>query len=241
MSLADERLLNHLLAALPEDDWLQLLPHLAPVELHRGQVLHEAGMALSHVYFPTTATVSLVSMLEDGGSVEVATVGNEGIVGVCAFMGGISTLSSAVVQTTGQGLRLPAAAIAEAGRRSARLMQQLLRYTLALISQMSQMAACNRHHSVDQQLCRWLLLMLDRVGSDELAATQERIASLLGVRREGVTYGALKLQQAGVIRYSRGRIAVLNRAALEERACECYTVVRNEYARLGAAPTAALA
>ncbi|KWT64117.1 cAMP-binding protein [Variovorax sp. WDL1] len=197
-----------------------------------GQVLYESGGTLSHVYFPTTAIVSLLYVLENGASAEIAVVGNEGIVGVSLFMGGQSTPSRAVVQSAGEGFRLKAQLMKDEFDRAGPVLHLLLRYTQALITQMAQTAVCNRHHSLDQQLCRWLLLSLDRLQGNELVMTQELIANMLGVRREGVTEGALKLQQAGLIRYARGRISVLNRAGLEERTCECYGVVKKEYDRL---------
>ncbi|MDP2006859.1 MAG: Crp/Fnr family transcriptional regulator [Rubrivivax sp.] len=223
---------NHLLAALPAADWQALSPLLEWVELPRGMALYDAGSALSHVYFPTTAIVSLTSLMKDGASAEIAVVGHEGIVGVCAYMGEGCSLSSAVVQGGGQALRMRAAAIREASRASAPLMQALLRYTQALFAHMAQTSACSRHHALDQQLCRWLLLHLDRLSGSEMAVTQERIAHMLGVRRESVTVGALTLQKAGLIRYGRGRIAVLDRAGLEARCCECYAVVKGAYDRL---------
>jgi CRP-like cAMP-binding protein len=222
---------NHLLAALPEADWQRWLPQLEAVELPLGHVLYEPGDTLSHVYFPTTAIVSLLYVMENGASAEIAVVGYEGIVGVSIFMGGGSTPSRAVVQSAGRGYRLPAGVLKDEFRR-APVLHLLLRYTQALITQMAQTAVCNRHHSLDQQLCRWLLLSLDRLQGNELVMTQELIANMLGVRREGVTEGALKLQTLGVIRYSRGRITVLDRDGLEQRTCECYAVVKTEYDRL---------
>lgn len=223
---------NQLLSTLPAADWQALNASIEWVELPRGKLLHEAGMALTHVYFPTTAIVSLTSTMKDGASAEIAVVGCEGVVGVCAYMGEGPTLGNAVVQGAGQALRMGASDVREASRRSAPLMQALLGYTQVLFAQMAQTSACGRHHALDQQLCRWLLLHLDRLGGNELAVTQERIAQMLGVRREGVTAGALKLQKAGLIRYGRGRIAVLDRAGLEERCCECYAVVKGAYDRL---------
>ena len=222
---------NHLLAALPAAEWQRWLPQLEWVNLPLGEILYESGSTLSHVYFPTTAIVSLLYVMENGSSAEIAVVGNEGIVGVSLFMGGESTPSRAVVQSAGQGFRLSSDAIKDEFKR-APVLHLLLRYTQALITQMAQTAVCNRHHSLDQQLCRWLLLSLDRLKGLELVMTQELIANMLGVRREGVTEGALKLQKAGLIRYSRGRIAVLDRAGLEARSCECYAVVKKEYDRL---------
>ena len=197
-----------------------------------GQVLYESGGTLKHVYFPTTAIVSLLYVMENGASAEIAVVGNEGVVGISLFMGGGSTPSRGVVHSAGHGFRMKAKAIKEEFDRSGPVLHLLLRYTQALITQMAQTAVCNRHHSLDQQLCRWLLLSLDRLQGSELVMTQELIANMLGVRREGVTEGALKLQKAGLIRYSRGRITVLDRHALEERTCECYAVVKKEYDRL---------
>ena len=223
---------NYLLAALPEAELQRWLPQLEPIQMPLGQVLYEPGRVLSHVYFPTSAIVSLLYVMENGASAEIAVVGNEGIVGVALFMGGESTPSRAVVQSAGQGLRLHSQAMKEEFGRGGPVMHLLLRYTQALITQMAQTAVCNRHHTLDQQLCRWLLLSLDRLQSDELVMTQELIANMLGVRREGVTEAALKLQKLGLIRYARGRISVLDRQGLEKRTCECYEVVRAEYARL---------
>jgi CRP-like cAMP-binding protein len=223
---------NHLLAALPDADWQRWLPQLERVEMPLGEVLYEPGGTLSHVYFPTTAIVSLLYVMENGASAEIAVVGNEGIVGIALFMGGDSTSSRAVVQSAGLGLRLKAQIVKEDFNRAGPVLHLLLRYTQALITQMAQTAVCNRHHSLDQQLCRWLLLSLDRLKGNELVMTQELIANMLGVRREGVTEGALKLQQAGLIRYARGHISVLDRDGLEKRTCECYAVVKKEYDRL---------
>ena len=222
---------NHLLAALPEAEWQRWQPLLEAVEMPLGQVLYESGSTLSHVYFPTTSIVSLLYVMEDGASAEIAVVGNEGLVGVSLFMGGESTPSRAVVQSAGQGYRLASETI-KAEFNRAPVLHLLLRYTQALITQMAQTAVCNRHHSLDQQLCRWLLLSLDRLQGNELVMTQELIANMLGVRREGVTEAALKLQEAGLIRYARGRIRVLDRTGLEARTCECYAVVKKEYDRL---------
>jgi CRP-like cAMP-binding protein len=222
---------NHLLASLPGEEWARWLPQLEHVAMPLGEVLYEAGATLSHVYFPTTSIVSLLYVMESGASAEIAVVGNEGVVGISLFMGGESTPSRAVVQSEGHGYRLPSKAIKEEFKR-APVLHLLLRYTQALITQMSQTAVCNRHHSLDQQLCRWLLLSMDRLDGNELVMTQELIANMLGVRREGVTEGALKLQKAGLIRYSRGRIFVLDRPGLESRCCECYAVVKREYDRL---------
>ena len=223
---------NHLLAALPDAEWQRWLPQLERVEMPLGQVLYESGVTLSHVYFPTTAIVSLLYVMENGASAEIAVVGNEGIVGISLFMGGDSTSSRAVVQSAGLGLRLKAQILKDDFNRAGPVLHLLLRYTQALITQMAQTAVCNRHHSLDQQLCRWLLLSLDRLQGNELVMTQELIANMLGVRREGVTEGALKLQQAGLIRYARGHISVLDRDGLQKRSCECYAVVKKEYARL---------
>lgn len=229
---APDRNVNHLLAALPNLVSTRWLAHLEDIELSLGQVLYESGGTLSHVYFPTTAIVSLLYVMENGASAEIAVVGNEGIVGISLFMGGESTPSRAVVQSAGRGLRLKAQMMKDEFNQAGPVLHLLLRYTQALITQMAQTAVCNRHHSLDQQLCRWLLLSLDRLQGDELVMTQELIANMLGVRREGVTEGALKLQQAGLIRYARGRITVLDRGGLEKRTCECYAVVKSEYDRL---------
>jgi CRP-like cAMP-binding protein len=223
---------NHLLAALPEAEYARLLRKLEPVPMPLGQVLYRPGIVLSHAYFPITAIVSLLYVLKNGSSAEIAVVGNEGIVGISLFMGGASTPSSAVVQSAGSACRLPAAAVQEEFERAGPVLHLLLRYTQALITQMAQTAVCNRHHSLDQQLCRWLLLSLDRLQGDDLIMTQELIANMLGVRREGVTEAAVKLQKAGLIRYVRGHISVLDREGLEKRTCECYEVVKLEYARL---------
>jgi CRP-like cAMP-binding protein len=221
-----------LLAALPDAEWQRWLPELQSVDMPLGQVLYESGTTLGHVYFPTTSIVSLLYVMENGSSAEIAVVGNEGIVGISLFMGGGSTPSRAVVQSAGGGLRLDAKALKTEFDQNGPVLHLLLRYTQALITQMAQTAVCNRHHSLDQQLCRWLLLSLDRLRGDELVMTQELIANMLGVRREGVTEAALNLQRVGLIRYARGRISVLNRAALEKRTCECYAVVKTEYDRL---------
>ena len=223
---------NHLLACLPAAEWSRWAPQLEAVDLPLGCVLYESGVALNHVYFPTTAIVSLLYVMEDGASAEIAVVGNEGVVGVSIFMGGETTPSRAVVQSAGKGYRLRAGVLKEEFNRSAPALHLLLRYTQALITQMAQTAVCNRHHSLDQQLCRWLLLSLDRLSGSELVMTQELIANMLGVRREGVTEAALKLQRAGLIRYARGHITALDRPGLEARSCECYAVVKKEYDRL---------
>jgi CRP-like cAMP-binding protein len=223
---------NHLLASLPDGEWSRWSPLLEVVPMPLGQVLYESGVALTYVYFPITSIVSLLYVMENGASAEIAVVGNEGIVGVSLFMGGESTPSRAVVQSAGMGCRLDAQVMKEEFNRAGPVLHLLLRYTQALITQMAQTAVCNRHHSLDQQLCRWLLLSLDRLEGDELIMTQELIANMLGVRREGVTEGALKLQKADLIRYSRGHITILNREGLEKRTCECYAVVKREYDRL---------
>lgn len=223
---------NHLLANIPPAALERWRPQLERVDMPLGQVLYEAGNTLSHVYFPTTAIVSLLYVMQNGASAEISVVGREGIVGISLFMGGESTPSRAVVQSAGEGYRLKAEAMKAEFDLGGPVMHLLLRYTQALITQMAQTAVCNRHHTVDQQLCRWLLLNLDRLQTNELVMTQELIANMLGVRREGVTETALKLQQANLIRYARGRITVLDRPGLEKRACECYGVVRKEYDRL---------
>jgi CRP-like cAMP-binding protein len=223
---------NRLLMALPEEVMARWLPRLEAVDMPLGQVLCESGCVLSHVYFPTTSIVSLLYVLENGASAEIAVVGREGLVGIALFMGGESTLNRAVVQSAGRGLRLPAQVIKDEFRRAGPAMHLLLRYTQALITQMAQTAVCNRHHSLDQQLCRWLLLSLDRLQGSELHMTQELIANMLGVRREGVTEAALNLQRDGLIRYARGHISVLDRPGLERRTCECYAAVHREYDRL---------
>ena len=223
---------NTLLACLPPADWKIIEPHLEWVEMPLGQILAESGCKRNYVYFPTTAIVSLLYLMENGASAEIAVVGNEGIVGVSLFMGGESSTSRSTVQGAGEGYRLNGDILKKQFEHSAPFMHLLLRYTQALISQMSQTAVCNRHHSMDQQLCRWLLLSLDRLRGNELVMTQELIANMLGVRREGVTEMAIRLQKAGLIRYARGHITVLDRAGLEERSCECYAVVKKEYDRL---------
>ena len=223
---------NQLLASLPPAQWEALRAQLEWLELPLGAVLLEADAAIEYVYFPATAVVSLVSMMKDGSAAEVAVVGREGMVGVSAFMGDGLAGSHAVVHSAGFGLRMKASALNAAARESATLMHTLLRYTQSLFTQMVQTSACTRHHAVDQQLCRWLLINHDRVHGDELVATQERIANLLGVRRESVTSAALKLQTAGLISYRHGRIAILNRAGLERASCECYAVIRQAYNRL---------
>ncbi len=223
---------NHLLAALPPADLQRLLPHLQLIVMPLGDVLYESGILLRHVYFPTTSIVSLLYVMSDGASAEIAVVGNEGVIGVSLFMGGETTPSRAVVQSAGHAYRLTGQLLKEEFTRAGAMQHLLLRYTQALLTQMAQTAVCNRHHSLDQQLCRWLLLSLDRLPSNQLVMTQELIANMLGVRREGVTEAAGKLQSAGLIQYSRGRITVLDRAALEARTCECYGVVKRECDRL---------
>jgi CRP-like cAMP-binding protein len=232
MTVVSDPRQNRLLGALPDAEWARWEAHLEPVDMPLGKVLYESGSRLSHVYFPTTSIVSLLYVMEDGASAEIAVVGNEGIVGISLFMGGESTPSRALVQSAGQGFRLKADLMLLEFNRAGPVLHLLLRYTQALITQMSQTAVCNRHHSLDKQLCRWLLLSLDRLHSEELVMTQELIANMLGVRREGVTEAAGNLQDDGLIRYQRGHITVLNRAGLEKRTCECYAVVKKEYDRL---------
>jgi CRP-like cAMP-binding protein len=232
MGLAVDPRSNRLLAALPDAEWKRWLPQLEPVDMPLGQVLYESGSRLAHVYFPTTSIVSLLYVMEDGASAEIAVVGNEGVVGISLFMGGESTPSRALVQSAGKGLRLRADVMLQEFNRTGPVLHLLLRYTQALITQMAQTAVCNRHHSVDQQLCRWLLLSLDRLDTNDLVMTQELIANMLGVRREGVTEAAGHLQHAGLIHYRRGHITVIDRAGLEQRTCECYAVVKKEYDRL---------
>jgi CRP-like cAMP-binding protein len=223
---------NHLLAVLPRSESDRLLPHMEAVTLPLGDALYESGDRLNHVYFPTTAIVSLLSVMENGASAEIAVVGNEGIVGIALFMGGETMPSRAVVQSMGEAYRLNGKVLKQEFNRAGALQHLLLRYTLAMLTQMAQTAVCNRHHSVDQQLCRWLLLSMDRLPANKLSMTQELIANMLGVRREGVTEAAGKLQSAGLIHYSRGRITVLDRPGLEARVCECYNVVQQEFRRL---------
>ena len=223
---------NHLLDALPASDYARVASHLELIPMKLGDVLYESGAKLRYVYFPTTSIISLLYVLEDGASAEIAIVGNEGLLGISLFMGGDTTPSRAVVQSAGLAFRLKAQLLKDEFARFGPTMHLLLRYTQALITQMSQTAVCNRHHSVDQQLCRWLLLSLDRLASNELSMTQELIANMLGVRREGVTEAAGKLQKAGLIRYQRGRITVVDRPGVEARSCECYQVVKAEFDRL---------
>ena len=230
---------NRLLAALPEVSYRALLPHLEPVRLPLGTAVYESGAKQGYVYFPTNSIVSLLYVLADGASAEIAVVGSEGMVGIALFMGGETTPSRAVVQSAGHGYRLRADLLKREFESGGALQHLLLRYTQALITQMTQTAVCNRHHAVDQQLCRWLLLSLDRLPGNELVMTQELIANMLGVRREGVTEAAGKLQAEGLIHYSRGRITILQRDQLEARVCECYAVVKKEYDRLLPASIAA--
>ena len=223
---------NWLLAALADAEWERLSVHLQPVAMKLGDVLYDPGSKPSHVYFPTTAIVSLLYVMENGASAEIAVVGNEGLVGISLFMGGQSTSSQAVVQATGAGFQLPARVLMQEFDRGGAVLHLLLRYTQALITQMAQTSACNRHHALDQQLCRWLLLTLDRLHSCELVMTQELLSNILGVRRASISDAAGQLQKDGLIRYERGRITVLDRPAVERRSCECYAVVKKEYDRL---------
>ena len=223
---------NHLLAALPPADLERLLPTLEWVQMPLGHVLYESGAQLRHVYFPSTSIVSLLYVMENGASAEIAVVGNDGVIGVALFMGGETMPNRAVVQSAGEGYRLTGQMLKQEFNRSGELQNLLLRYTQALLTQMAQTAVCNRHHSLDQQLCRWLLLSLDRLPANDLVMTQELIANMLGVRREGVTEAAGDLQRAGLIEYRRGHITVLDRPGLEARACECYMVVKKEFDRL---------
>lgn len=229
---AESPKLNRLLAALPAADYRRILPELEPVKLPLGMVVYESGGTLGYVYFPTDSIISLLYVMEDGASAEIAVTGYEGLVGIALFMGGETTPSRAVVQSAGSGYRLKAALLKKEFDIGGALQHLALRYTQALITQMAQTAVCNRHHSVEQQLCRWLLLSLDRLSSNQLSMTQDLIANMLGVRREGVTEAAGRLQKAGLIRYSRGHIVVLDRPKLEARVCECYAVVKKEYDRL---------
>ena len=223
---------NHILDALPAEERDRLFPHLSFVSMPLGKVLYESGGTLRHIYFPTDSIVSLLYVMKDGASAEIAVVGNEGAIGVALFMGGETTPSRAIVQSAGSAYRLDGKRLKLEFNRHGQMLHLLLRYTQSLITQMAQTAVCNRHHSVNQQLCRWLLLSLDRLRSNELSMTQELIANMLGVRREGVTAAAGELQKAGVIRYRRGKITVLNRPKLERLSCECYSVVKNETDRL---------
>jgi CRP-like cAMP-binding protein len=223
---------NHLLATLSGAELERLEQHLEPVEMELGDVVYESGRELGHVYFPTTSIVSMLYVLESGASAEIAIVGREGVVGVSIFMGGATTPNRAVVQSAGSAYRMPARVIQGEFRRGGTMQHLMLRYTQSLLTQMAQTAVCNRHHSLDQQLCRWLLFSIDRLDRPEIDTTQELISNMLGVRREGVTEAAGKLQKAGVISYRRGHIKVLDRAALENMSCECYQVVRRETDRL---------
>ena len=224
--------LNRLLAALPDQELKRWLPHLEPFDMPLGRVLYESGTTEHYVYFPSSAIVSLLYVMKNGDSAEIAVVGNEGMVGISLFLGGNATPSRAVVQSAGTGFRMKAQFMKGEFDKGGPATHLLLRYTQALITQMSQTAVCNRHHSLDEQLCRWLLLSLDRLPGNELVMTQELIANMLGVRRVGVTEAALKVQDAGLISYTRGRIKVLDRLGLEKRSCECYQVVKEEYDRL---------
>ena len=223
---------NHLLDALLKSEYDRLAPNLEHVKLALGDVMYEPGGLLQYVYFPTTSIISLLFVMENGASAEIAVVGNEGVLGISLFMGGETTSSRAVVQSAGHAYRLKAKLLKDEFNRGGPVQRLLLRYTQALITQMAQTAVCNRHHSVEQQLCRWLLLSLDRLASDELTMTQELIANMLGVRREGVTEAAGRLQRDGIINYTRGHITVLDRQKLEKRSCECYQVVKSEFDRL---------
>lgn len=232
MSTLHDPTQNHLLAALPPSDFERISSHLELIRMPLGQAIYESGGRLQHVYFPTTSIVSLLYVLADGASAEIAVVGNEGVLGVALFMGGETTPSRAVVQSEGYGYRLKSQLLKDEFKRAGPMMYLLLRYTQALITQMAQTAVCNRHHSIDQQLCRWLLLSLDRLSDNELTMTQELIANMLGVRREGVTEAAGKLRDEGIIEYHRGVIKILNRPKLEHKVCECYAVVKKEFDRL---------
>jgi CRP-like cAMP-binding protein len=223
---------NHLLAALPEKDYARIMLTLEHVYLSLGQSLYESGEQLQYVYFPTTSIISMLYVLENGSSAEIAIVGNEGILGISLFMGGETTPSCAIVQSAGYAYRMRASVLKQEFGRNGPMMRLLLRYTQALITQMTQTAVCNRHHSIEQQLCRWLLLSLDRLSANDLQMTQELIANMLGVRREGVTEAAGRLQREGLIRYARGHIWVLDRAGMENHVCECYQVVKAEFERL---------
>ncbi|MBU3629091.1 Crp/Fnr family transcriptional regulator [Polynucleobacter sp. AP-Reno-20A-A9] len=223
---------NHLFHSIPPGEWERLVPHIEPVDLPLGKVLCNPGMKLSHAYFPVTAIISILYEFEDGASTEVAVIGNEGLVGISIFMDGGTTTSTAMVKSAGMGYRIKSEILLREFSQCAPLMHLLLRFTQALMTQMTQTAVCNRHHLMEQQLCRALLVNLDRLPGNEIAMTQELIASLLGVRREGVTEAALKLQKDGLIKYSRGHITILDRAGLERRTCECYGIVKHEYERL---------
>ncbi|RPJ48145.1 MAG: Crp/Fnr family transcriptional regulator [Betaproteobacteria bacterium] len=232
MTTPHHPLQNHLLAALPAADFARLLPDLELIAMPLGWAVCESSDHMAYVYFPTTSIVSLLYIMEDGASAEIAVTGNEGLIGVSLFMGSDSTPSRAIVQSAGYGYRLKASALKREFALSGHFYHHALLFTQALMTQISQTAVCNRHHSVDQQLCRWLLMSMDRLRCDELVMTQELIANMLGVRREGVTEAAGKLQAAGLIHYSRGKITVLDRPQLEKRVCECYAVVKKEFDRL---------
>jgi CRP-like cAMP-binding protein len=232
MSATQDLFHNHLLAGLSPEERNRLFPHLQYVAMPLGKVLYESGDLMHHVYFPVDCIVSLLYVMEDGQSAEISVVGNEGLIGIAVFMGGDTTPSRAIVQSAGHAYRLDGNRLKDEFHRNGGMQVLLLRYTQALITQMAQTAVCNRHHSVDQQLCRWLLLSLDRLSSNVLAMTQELIANMLGVRREGVTDAAVKLQKLGVIQYARGQITVLDRPKLEQLSCECYAVVKRETDRL---------
>jgi CRP-like cAMP-binding protein len=232
MAQAPDPRQNWLLSALADAEWQRIAQHLQPVTLPLGQMLFDSGGKPSHVYFPTSAIVSLLYVMENGASAEIAVVGNEGLVGISLFMGGQSTSSQAVVQAAGEGFRLPARVLMEEFDRGGAVLHLLLRYTQALITQMAQTSVCNRHHALDQQMCRWLLLTLDRLRSSELVMTQELLSNILGVRRASISDVAGQLQKDGLIRYERGHISVLDRSAIEHRSCECYAVVKKEYDRL---------
>lgn len=232
MARPDSRSENQLLAALTGVGFERLRRDLEPIALPLAEPVYESGVQMKHLVFPTSGIVSLLQVMENGASAEIAVVGNEGVVGIAMFMGGESTPSRAIVQSAGHAERLPAEALQSEFRRGGELHMLLLRYTQALITQMAQTAVCNRHHSIEQQLCRWLLMSLDRLPSNELVMTQELMANMLGVRREGVTEAAGRLQERGLIRYSRGRVTMLDRAGVEKCVCECYAVVKREYHRL---------
>lgn len=232
MSTTHSPMQNHLLAALPPAEFKRISTHLELVPLPLGDVLYESGGTMKYVYFPTTAIISMLYVLENGSSAEIAVVGNEGVLGISLFMGGGTTPSRAVIQSAGYGYRLKSPLLMDEFNRAEVMMRLLLRYTQALITQMTQTAVCNRHHTIEQQLCRWLLLSIDRLPRDSFTMTQELIANMLGVRREGVTEAAGKLQRDGFIKYSRGRIEVIDRPGLEKTVCECYEVVKKEFDRL---------
>jgi CRP-like cAMP-binding protein len=223
---------NHLLAALPQEEYELILPHLGHVSFKLGEVVYESGGRMEHIYFPTTAIISLLYLMENGSSAEMGMAGNEGLIGVALFMGGNTMPNRAVVQRAGDAVSMRAQVLQDEFARGGAFQRLLLRYTQALLTQMSQTAVCNRLHTIEQQLCRWLLLSHDRIDSDELVMTQELIANMLGVRREGVTAAAGRLQEQGLISYVRGRIKLLDRRGLEAAVCECYKVVKDEYERL---------